>query len=179
MSKVIIKNHFSPSEDCTTYNIDPSLAKQEFKDDADLNVVMKRMTKGQTLEHLEVHQGNYGFASPLDLHQAMNTVARANSMFEDLPSGVRNEFENEPAKFLDFVQNPDNVDRARELGIGLSTEAQAIADQRAAEAEAAEIAAAQAAVSPGEPGAVPSSEPPGAGVTAPGGEQKPAPGVSE
>jgi len=38
-------------------------------------------------------------------------------MFEELPSTIRAQFENNPEKFLEFVQNPDNLDKMRELGL--------------------------------------------------------------
>lgn len=136
-----IKNHFSPSEKTKSYgdafkspNRKP--AQQQFKQDADINSIMRKFQRGEALNHVKVYQGEYGIASPLDLHQAQNLIARANSMFADLPSNVRNEFKNEPAQFLEFVQNPDNYDRAIELGISLAPEALA-----AREASIAAVAA--------------------------------------
>ncbi len=48
-------------------------------------------------------------------------------MFNDLPSNIRNEFSNNPQAFLEFVQDPKNAGRAKELGLELSPQAAAAA----------------------------------------------------
>jgi len=53
----------------------------------------------------------------IDYHEALNIVADAESMFEELPSTIRAQFENDPHKFLEFVQDPNNLDEMRELGL--------------------------------------------------------------
>lgn len=100
-------------------------AQQQFKEDCDINVIMKRFYKTNAIDHFTKHQPEYGLSSPLDYHQAMTLVVHADSMFNELPSELRNEFNNNPQAFLEFVQNPANADRAKELGIGLSTQAAA------------------------------------------------------
>lgn len=99
-------------------------AQQQFKDDCDINVIMRRLTKDNAVDHVSAYQKEYGFHSPLDYHQSMNLIAHADSMFNDLPSKLRNEFHNSPQAFLEFVQNPKNHDRAKELNITLSDKAE-------------------------------------------------------
>ena len=122
-TKVKIKNTFSPSEKVVTEG-GTSLTKQEFKKDTDLNVIMRKFQVTGALDHVNMHQGQYGESTPVQYHQAMTIVANAKSMFEDLPSSLRNKFDNEPAKFLDFVQDERNFDEAQELGIALAPELQ-------------------------------------------------------
>ena len=38
-------------------------------------------------------------------------------MFEELPATIRKKFENDPAKFLDFVNDERNADEMVELGL--------------------------------------------------------------
>jgi phage internal scaffolding protein len=52
-----------------------------------------------------------------DYQDAMNTVAAANSMFEGLPSAIRNQFDNDPAKFINFVDDEANADKLVEMGL--------------------------------------------------------------
>ena len=47
----------------------------------------------------------------------METVAKGKTMFEELPSSIRTKFENDPAKFLDFVQDKENLTEMQELGL--------------------------------------------------------------
>ena len=77
----------------------------------------------------------YGFANAQSYHESMNIVAMADSMFNDLPSNIRNEFSNNPQAFLEFVQDPKNADRAEELGIALSPEAAQAASELQGEAK--------------------------------------------
>ena len=132
MSKVMtptVKNMFSPSERVVSpKGIKP--AKQEFKDDADLNSIMRKFQKSDAIDHFAKYQGEYGGIGPANLQQAMNTVITAQTMFDELPSSVRNRFSNSPQDFLEFVQNPDNYQEAQELNIGLAPEAEAIAIER-------------------------------------------------
>ena len=144
-TKPVIKNHFSPSEKVSQPGGD-SLTKQEFKKDTDLNVIMRKFQVTGAMDHVNMHQGNYGQHSPVDYHQAMTIVANANSMFEDLPSSVRNRFDNKPEDFLAFVQDEKNFDEANELGIALAPELQnKVEAERAA---AAELASQQTASEP-------------------------------
>lgn len=100
-------------------------AQQQFKDDCNINVIMHRLTKDDAVDHVSAYQKEYGFHSPLDYHQSMNLITHADSMFNDLPSKLRNEFSNSPQAFLEFVQDPKNHDRALELNITLSDKAEA------------------------------------------------------
>ncbi len=100
-------------------------AQQQFKQDCDINTIMQRFQKDGITDHVNKHQLEYGFATPVQYHQAMNIITAADSMFNDLPSSLRNEFSNNPQAFLEFVQDEKNAERAQELGIALSTEAAA------------------------------------------------------
>ena len=122
--KLKVKSAYEPSEKCGTVNDGLNGAKQEFKDDCDINVIMRRMAKTGSVP-VHVRQGQYIEQGPTDLHQAMNIVANAKSMFQEVPSEIRREFDHDPVKFLEFVNNPDNAERAAELGIGLAPEAAA------------------------------------------------------
>lgn len=116
-------------------------AQQQFKDDCDINVIMRRMLKDKALDHVSKYQPQYGFASGLDFHQAMNIVTQGQSIFDHLPSNIRNYFQNSPARFLDFVDDPNNFEQAEELGIALSPAAALAAAELQEEAKRATEAA--------------------------------------
>lgn len=110
-------------------------AQQQFKDDCDVNQIMQRFQKTGAIDHVSKYQPMYGFANAQSYHESMNIVAMADSMFNDLPSNIRNEFSNNPQAFLEFVQDPKNADRAEELGIALSPEAAQAASELQGEAK--------------------------------------------
>lgn len=103
-----------------TFNSKPGFGrtKQSFKDDTDINNILARYIQTGTLDFANKHQPQYGDVLVSDFQEAMNLVAQANSMFADLPAALRNRFENDPAKFLDFVQNEANTAEAISLGLG-------------------------------------------------------------
>lgn len=91
--------------------------KQSFKAECDINVIMSRYLKTGVLEHVRQGVARYGDVSGADFQEAQNFVAGAISMFHDLPSHIRTMFENQPALFFDFMENPANAAKARELGL--------------------------------------------------------------
>lgn len=94
-----------------------SRTKQSFAAECNINNIMKKYQKTGVLEHIARHAPTYGDFTPIDYKQAMETVAEANSMFEELPSSVRTRFSNDPAEFLAFVEEPENIDALRDMGL--------------------------------------------------------------
>jgi len=78
---------------------------------------MAKYQKSGVIDHINKHTPQYDFCTSTDLHESLNMIQTANDMFADLPSKARKEFDNDPAKFLDFVQNPDNKGKLYELGL--------------------------------------------------------------
>lgn len=96
-------------------------AKQSFKKECDINHIMGRYAKGQVVDHLAKHEGQFGFVPCFTFQEAMNAVRKAEEMFADLDSGIRKRFNNDPGQFLEFAQatNEDgslkNIDELRSL----------------------------------------------------------------
>ncbi len=91
--------------------------KQSFNDECNINIIMAKYQKTGAIAHVNRHQADYGFATSHDFSEAMRTVTLAQQMFNDLPSTIRTRFDNNPGKFLDFVQDDENINEARELGL--------------------------------------------------------------
>ena len=89
--------------------------KQAFKDETDVNQIIAKHARMNTLSHLEQWGGQYGDLAGFDFHEAQNQIAHANSMFEQLPSSVRNEFSNSPERFFEFVNDPENSGKLADL----------------------------------------------------------------
>ena len=47
----------------------------------------------------------------------MELVAESKTMFEELPSGIRKKFGNDPGTFLEFVENPANKAELQDMGV--------------------------------------------------------------
>ncbi len=91
--------------------------KQSFRDECDINLIMAKYQKTGAIAHVNRHGADYGFATSLDFTEAMRTVTIAQDMFLGLPSSIRSRFGNDPAAFLDFVQDADNEDELIKLGL--------------------------------------------------------------
>jgi len=96
-----------------------SRTKQSFREESEIENILARYTKTGVLDHVSRYGGEYGFASSVSFHEAMNVVTKADQMFGDLPAKVRRRFGGDPGDFLEFVQNPENEEELIELGLAV------------------------------------------------------------
>lgn len=94
--------------------------EQSHKKACDVNTIMARYQKTGVLDHQAKHQQHYGEVPALDYREAMAMIADANTMFAELPAKTRQHFDNDPAKFLEFTDNPENHKKLAELELGNS-----------------------------------------------------------
>jgi len=100
----------------------PSLAKQSFADECNINNIMAKFQKTGLIEHVKSYGAHYGdLPSALDYHTALNQAIEAKEAFASLPSGIRNQFQNDPAQFLAFVEDPENQEAMIEMGLAHAT----------------------------------------------------------
>lgn len=96
---------------------DPSLTQQQFKDDADINVIMRRFgLTGQMPTGVRVP--SYGdFEGITDFRSALAALDAAEASFMQMPGEVRARFMNDPGLFVDFCSNPANKEEMLKLGL--------------------------------------------------------------
>ena len=76
---------------------DKGLTEQHHKDSCDIHTIMRKAHKTGLVEHVNQYQGTYmDMPGSVDFHEHMNIVAKANEMFESVPSEVRKKFGNDP-----------------------------------------------------------------------------------
>lgn len=95
----------------------PGRTKQSFRDECDINIIMGRYLKTGHIEHVNQTLPQFTDMTGLDYTESMQIVAESKSLFLELPSNIRAKFENNPAKFLDFVHNPENRSEMAEMGL--------------------------------------------------------------
>jgi len=99
----------------------PSLTKQSFKKQCDVNNIIANYRKGQLVNHINPKAGQFtDIASSVGLHDAMNVVVNAQNLFMLLPADVRKKFHNDPVALLEFAENPDNFDALVEMGLAVA-----------------------------------------------------------
>jgi len=114
---IVIVKPFASKKRVRVEIVGESLAKQSMRDECDINQIMAKYQKTGAVSHLNKHGADYGFASGEDFSESMRVITAAQGMFDDLPSSVRTRFGNDPALFLDFVQDEENVDEMVKLGL--------------------------------------------------------------
>jgi len=95
----------------------PNKTDQSFKDDLDVNVLVQDAQRKGLLRHVDQWKGEYDDIPAGDFQEAQFIVAKGKSMFEALPSSRRNQFHNDPAEFMSFVQDPANQETLRKWGV--------------------------------------------------------------
>jgi len=100
----------------------PTRTKQQFSRDCDINNIMARYKVSGVLVDPSVvnmaRSPRYDDVSDAPSYHDMCTrIASINSVFGKLPADVRREFNNDPAVMLDYMADPDNLDRCVELGL--------------------------------------------------------------
>jgi phage internal scaffolding protein len=91
--------------------------EQHHKDKCDINKIIKKYDKTGVITHVTKFEAKFGDMTGMDFKTMQDKVAKAKSMFEAMPSEIRNRFDNNPADLLSFMENPDNRDKAIELGL--------------------------------------------------------------
>lgn len=119
---------------------DETRAKQSFRDETDINTIIRRF--GVTGElPTAIRLPSYGdFTGIADFQTGVNIIAEANEAFDAMPAEVRARFHNDPHEFINFFNNEEN--RAEGVKLGLI-----IAQAEALAPAAAEVPA-QAPASP-------------------------------
>lgn len=102
---------------------DPNSRSKTLQSDmelADINAIMARYEKtGVIIDPKGVERKpHYGdFTGISDYHAALSTVRQAERVFNALPASIRNKFDNDPQKMIDFVADAANNEELIRLGL--------------------------------------------------------------
>jgi len=91
--------------------------EQNHTKECDVNYILKKYDQTGVITHVQKMEAKYGDMSGQDYKQMLDTVIDMQRQFDQMPSHIRKEFSNDPAKYLEFMENPDNRGKAIELGI--------------------------------------------------------------
>lgn len=110
-------NRDAASDEAGLACLDPSLTQQQFAEDADINVIVRRFNLTGTMPE-NLRMPDYGdFAGVNNLQDALNIARQAREQFMLIPPEVRAEFNNDPHVFMEAVHDERNLPRLRELGL--------------------------------------------------------------
>lgn len=105
-----------PGLDCSH---DEPITEQAHKESCDINEITRKYERtGELPDMIDRDPEQWGdFSSGETYHEAMNIVTHANQQFDALPAQVRKRFDNDPQKFLQFFEDPANLDEMAKLGL--------------------------------------------------------------
>lgn len=92
-------------------------AKQEFKDECDINVILKKFGIGYEMPANFIPPTSGDFTGITDFHQAMNQLLFNQQQFDSLPADMRARFDNDAGKFFTFATDEKNLEQMAELGM--------------------------------------------------------------
>lgn len=95
----------------------PGLTKQSHKKSTDINLIMAKYQKTGMISFGTNERPEFMSIDGLDFQDALDTVIIANEMFAQMPSSYRKRFNNDPKEFLDFVDDPANLEEMYDLGL--------------------------------------------------------------
>lgn len=112
------------SKETALYCKDGSKTRQEFLDDANINVIVERFGIGHEMPLNTVPPQTGDFTNIPDFRGAQDLIRKAQEVFASLPAKIRAKFDNDPAKYIDFFEDPDNESEAIRLGLAKKPEVQ-------------------------------------------------------
>lgn len=92
-----------------------SKTEQAHRQKVNINSIMSKYNMTGVMPSTR-HPAMYGdFTTSGDFHSAMNRIIDAQQEFASLPSKIRNRFDNDPGKLIDFLSDPANLKEAYDL----------------------------------------------------------------
>lgn len=110
-------NHYQRNRVSIEFDPEEERTKQSHKDECDINQILEKFRRTGIITHQAKYAPMYGDAISVDEYQdAQFKIAEANSMYEELPAHIRQNFTG-PEDFLGFVTDPENETKMREMGL--------------------------------------------------------------
>lgn len=92
------------------------LTQQHFEKECNINSIVANYQKTGALPTAMIRDVQFGEIGP-DLMSSLNKIKEAKEQFQRLPAKIRDHFQNDPDKFLVFLNDPANYEKAVKLGI--------------------------------------------------------------
>ena len=95
-----------------------SLTQQHFKDETDIQKIIRQHDKTGLIRHVQRGVAQYGDYSEInEYREALDVVMAADASFAALPASVRRQFNNDAGEFFEFATDPSNADAMVEMGL--------------------------------------------------------------
>jgi len=96
---------------------EPSLAQQHYKDECDINNILRQFNVTGMLPESTLSPKYGDFTGISDYKTALDRVIAADEEFMSLPAQLRARFNNDAAELIEFLENDENRADAEKLGL--------------------------------------------------------------
>lgn len=137
--KLKIKGPYDPVEEVHSNTVGPSMTQQQFKDECDVNNILRKYSEYGHLDHVNRAQPRYMDCSSISAHtfqEHLDFMMDFEDHFDSLPEEIRKRFDDDPSLMMEFLSDERNHEEAMRIGI-LKGEAPVVEPQRS-EGEAPE-----------------------------------------
>lgn len=121
MAKVVCRMAYDDqlkwSEESALDCKDESLAVQSQKEEADINTIVQRFGITGHLPQKLLPPSFGDFTQVMDYKSAHLALIEAQAAFAGLPADIRKRFDNDPAGFVDWALDKENLPELRKLGL--------------------------------------------------------------
>lgn len=93
------------------------VTRQEFKEDADINTIVKRFGLSGEMPANPRMPLSGDFVAVSDFKTAMDLLTRSQEEFMSFPADVRARFQNDPGEMMAFLEDEANREEAVKLGL--------------------------------------------------------------
>lgn len=107
------------SDDSALWCLDESRTQQSQTAESDINEIVRRFGLTGELPSVAVPPTYEDFSNVGDFFEAQELILRAQASFNGLSAEVRARFSNNPGEFVEFCEDPANLDEMRKLGLAV------------------------------------------------------------
>lgn len=117
-----------------------SMTQQHFQEETEINNILRSHDRNGVIQH--IHKGNAiyaDFSNITDLSDALHQIKEAQSEFLNIPSKIREKFQNDAGQFFKFASDPNNLDELRNMGLANPEQSVAMPTEESSSAETPKI----------------------------------------
>ena len=109
-----------------------SMTQEQFAEESEINNIIRSHDRNGVIEHINKGNAIYGdFSNITDFSEALDQIREAQNEFQQIPSEIREKFQNDAGQFFKFASNPDNIQELRDLGLAHPEESVAMPTEQA------------------------------------------------
>jgi hypothetical protein len=122
-NKIPFKTPYNGRVACSFETTGESMTQEHFKEETEILNIIRRHDRNGVIDHINKGSAIYGdFSEITDYRDMIHKLREADSAFAQVPSDIRKRFENDPAKFFNFVTDSANHDALAEMGLVMKKE---------------------------------------------------------